>query len=94
MEVSYLLDSPLFRCLAPKLEGHLHDGGVAMDLYINGKYTCSSNAVYGGETGTAIQDGKKWETVSGMTICQGPIKVKDGDCMSMVSRHDLGKHPM
>jgi hypothetical protein len=40
-------------------EGHLHDGGVAMDLYINGKYECSSNAVYGGEGYTTIQNGKK-----------------------------------
>jgi len=27
--------------------GHIHDGGVAMHMLINGKYTCSSNAMYG-----------------------------------------------
>jgi len=27
--------------------GHLHDGGVRVSLFLNEKYTCSSNAVYG-----------------------------------------------
>jgi len=27
--------------------GHLHDGGVKVGLYINDKFTCASNAVYG-----------------------------------------------
>jgi hypothetical protein len=77
------------------IEGHLHDGGVAMDLYINDKYECSSNAVYGGETGTTkTADGKVWETISGMTLCPGPIKIKDGDYMSMNARYDLAQHPL
>jgi len=27
--------------------GHLHDGGVKVGLYLNDKFTCASNAVYG-----------------------------------------------
>jgi hypothetical protein len=77
-----------------KTEGHLHDGGIAMDLYINDKYTCSSNAVYGGETGTSIQNGKKWETISGMTLCPGPIKIKKDDFMAMTARYDQTLHPL
>jgi hypothetical protein len=65
-----------------------------MDFFVNGKHACSSQAVYGGETGTTIQDGKKWETISGMTICPGPIKVKNGDYMSMVARYDQTLHPL
>jgi hypothetical protein len=66
-----------------------------MDLHINGKYACSSNAMYGGDSGTALQpNGKKWETISGMTLCPGPIKIKDGDYMSMVARYDLSAHPL
>jgi len=75
-------------------KGHLHDGGVAMDLYVNGKYICSSNAIYGGESGTTIQNGKKWETISGMSVCPGPVKIKDGDYMTLTSRYDLSKHPL
>ncbi|KAF2429930.1 hypothetical protein EJ08DRAFT_697954 [Tothia fuscella] len=75
-------------------KGHLHDGGVAMDLLINGKYTCSSEAIYGGEGATTVQNGKKWETISGMTICSGPIKIKDGDYMQLNARYDLSKHPL
>ena len=66
-----------------------------MDLHINGKYACSSNAVYGGGTGTTkTPDGKIWETISGMSLCPGPIKIKDGDYMSMIARYDLTQHPL
>jgi len=66
-----------------------------MDLHINGQYKCSSNAMYGGESGTTTTaSGKKWETISGMTLCPGPIKIKDGDYMSMVARYDLSLHPL
>lgn len=65
-----------------------------MDLFVNGKYTCSSNAVYGGEGGTTTQNGKKWETISSMTMCPGPIKIKDGDYMTLNARYDLVKHPL
>jgi hypothetical protein len=66
-----------------------------MDMFINDKYICSSKAVYGGTTGTlADKDGKKWETISEMTGCPGPIVVKKGDYMTMVAEYDLKKHPL
>jgi len=39
--------------------GHLHDGGVAMDMFINNKYVCSSEAIYGtrGEAGSSMAGG-------------------------------------
>jgi hypothetical protein len=29
-----------------------------------------------------------------MTICPGPIKIKDGDYMQIASRYDLKLHPL
>jgi Stress up-regulated Nod 19 len=75
-------------------EGHLHDGGVAVDFSINGEYVCSSNALYGGEGFTTHVDGQKWETIAGMTLCPGPIKIKDGDYMVINSRYDQTVHPL
>lgn len=65
-----------------------------MDLFINDKYECSSDAVYGGDTHTADNNGKKWETIAGMTICNKTISVQDGSTMSLVARYDLTKHPL
>jgi hypothetical protein len=72
----------------------LDDGGVAMDLHINDAYVCSSNAIYGGESGTNVKDGKKWETISAMSLCPGPFKINEGDYMNLTSRYDLTRHPL
>jgi len=37
--------------------GHLHDGGVKVSMYLNDKFTCSSNAVYGEKEGDAGMEG-------------------------------------
>jgi len=74
--------------------GHLHDGGELMELYLNGKKVCTSNAVYGGKGGTMVIDGKKWETISEMTDCNGTIPVKKGDTLKMKAAYDLEKHPL
>jgi hypothetical protein len=63
-----------------------------MDLFINGKYACSSNAIYGDEKHLGVQNGEKWETISGMTLCPGPFKIKDGDYMTLNARYDRTKH--
>ena len=64
-------------------KGHLHDGGVSMDLSINGKYVCSSNAIYGGEGNTVTKGNSTWETIAGMSICPGPIEIKDGELIKI-----------
>lgn len=74
--------------------GHLHDGGEAMELYLNGKKVCTSKAIYGGEGGTMVVAGKKWETISEMTDCDGTIPVKTGDRLKMKALYDLDKHPL
>jgi hypothetical protein len=74
--------------------GHLHDGGVAMQLFINDKKVCSSNAGYGGEGASTSIGGQQWEVLSSMDYCDGPFKVKKGDQLSMASVYDLKKHPL
>jgi hypothetical protein len=71
-------------------KGHLHDGGVAMHLYINDQYKCSSKATYGGSIAGAAT-----ETINGMNDCNDtPIALKKGDFFTMVSEYDLVKHPL
>jgi hypothetical protein len=88
-----------------------------MHMLINGKYTCSSNALYGyrgddamggmggkGHSGgshaaAAPAKGKggvqaKILTVSNMTDCVGPFKVKKGEYVQLRAEYDLKKHPL
>lgn len=63
-------------------------------MYINEKLACSSKAIYGGALGTRIgEDGKVWETMSGVRPCWGPIEVKKGDNIVLKVNYDLEKHP-
>jgi len=70
--------------------GHLHDGGVQMDMSINGKHACTSKAGYGGESGSEGSG----ETISSMGYCDGPIPVKKGDALTMSTIYDLKAHPL
>jgi len=88
--------------------GHLHDGGVKVSLFINGKYKCTSDAVYGDKSGSddgmggmggmSRGGGGKGasgiKTISKMTACRGPFPVKKGDTMKLVAEYDLKKHPL
>jgi hypothetical protein len=76
-------------------QGHMHDGGSQMELFLNGKPICTSYAKYGGEGATTTIDGKTWETISGMSLCnEKPIPVKVGDALTMTAVYDLQRHPM
>ena len=74
----------------------MHDGGSKMILYLNDYEVCSSNATYGGDGATATSGtgGEKWQTISEMTSCNEPIKVKKGDYIKIESQYDLEKHPV
>jgi hypothetical protein len=76
------------------LGGHLHDGGVAMELYLNNDLICNSEDSYGGRAGTLVENGQKWETISKMEECPKPMKVKKNDVMKMVAVYDTEKHPL
>jgi len=74
--------------------GHMHDGGVNVDLKINGITICDSKAIYGGEKGTFKTDeGQVWETVSATSECSDPVKVSKGDVVTLQTNYDLEKHP-
>jgi hypothetical protein len=75
--------------------GHLHDGGSHVDLILNGKKVCTSQAGYGGgDDKTASVNGKEWAVLSSMSYCDGPYPVKKGDTLAMNVVYDLKKHPL
>jgi hypothetical protein len=75
---------------------HMHDGGSALKLFINEQLECESFARYGGteQSQMVSADGKKWETISSMSECEKPLKVKKGDKLRMVADFDTVKHPL
>ncbi|QDS69951.1 hypothetical protein FKW77_002402 [Venturia effusa] len=75
--------------------GHMHDGGDAVLLNVNGKPICESKATYGGETFSTADNGsgKKWETISNMAMCVDPVKVSKNDQISVEARFDTEAHP-
>lgn len=77
------------------LRGHLHDGGTVMELMVNGRSICNSTATHGEKEGTLIdEEGKKWETISKMPLCEEPVKVVRGDKLSMIAYYDTELHPL
>jgi Stress up-regulated Nod 19 len=73
---------------------HLHDGGTAVNLYHNGKLYCTSNAIYGGGSGSLSVDGKSVDTIAKLTECNEPLKVKVGDTLKVEAFYDTTKHPL
>jgi hypothetical protein len=64
-------------------KGHLHIGGTKMELSLNDKVICTSDATY-----------DKLGTISSMSTCSPMAPVKKGDWISMRSVYDLKAHPM
>jgi hypothetical protein len=70
-----------------------------MILNINDKFACASTANYGTDASGGHSHGGAGadvsiKTITSMTPCQGPIKVKKGDTVSMIVEYDLHKHPL
>jgi hypothetical protein len=65
-----------------------------MQLLLNEKFVCNSTATYGGKGGTVTLNGKEWQTISSMSECREPLKVKKGDNISMKSFYNTIKHPL
>lgn len=68
------------------------------------KGSCVSDATYGG-AGHSHMGGmgggmrrsverRDGGGISGMSVCRGPVEVKAGDTMKMISEYDLKKHPL
>jgi hypothetical protein len=69
----------------------MHDGGSSIQILVNDKWACTSNAIYGTKMKSA--DGKEWTTISQMTECAQPIEVKKGDQIKLVATFDEIAHP-
>lgn len=75
-------------------------------MFLNGKHTCSSMAVYGdadekkghghGGKGMAMKrdSAESIKTITSMTTCNGPFNIKKGDSMVLNAQYDLSKHPL
>jgi hypothetical protein len=72
----------------------MHDGGVGVAAYVNGKLVCNSVASYGLEGGRTIVDGKEWKTISKMSECLDPIELKKGDTIKLEASFDNVAHPL
>jgi hypothetical protein len=73
------------------LRGHLHDGGVSLNVKLNGSILCESKAVYGGNGEKA----GNWTTISSMTMCgdKQPLAVKKGDQITVETLFDFERYP-
>jgi hypothetical protein len=72
-------------------EGHLHNGGSKMFMFINDKIVCTSEAIYGGQDPSLPS--AAGASITKLTPCQVPIPVKKGDWLSMAAEYDLKNHP-
>jgi hypothetical protein len=74
--------------------GHMHDGGSNIEVKVNDKLACDSQAIYGGKghVGTT-HDGKTWQTIGDMKTCPEGVVVRKGDKISMSANYDLEAHP-
>jgi hypothetical protein len=79
-------------------------------MFLNNKFTCASNAIYGDKAqyssgmGSSGMAGKKKrggggkvtsiKTISKIVPCQGPFPVKKGDTLKLIAEYDLSKHPL
>ena len=63
-------------------KGHMHNGGEAMVMSLNGKEICRSVPNYIGDN------------IQGMSDCRLDIPVRVGDAMQLESIYDLAAHPL
>ena len=75
-------------------EGHIHEGGIQVDLFLNNRYLCSSKATYSPAVGSVDVSGKQWRSITGMTICPGPMEVKKGDFLEVNAQYDFSKYSL
>ena len=66
-----------------------------MDLYLNDKKICTSEAVYGSTLGSDAPGAtKNWTTITKMTECNEVIPVKVGDKLRVDASYDKVAHPL
>jgi len=63
--------------------GHLHSGGVKMDMNINGKTIC-----------TSLPDYNSKGVITNMTLCPDQIPIRTGSYMTISAEYNLAKHKL
>jgi len=63
--------------------GHLHSGGVKMELNVNGKTVCTSRPTYNSKG-----------VITNMSLCPDIIPITRGSYVTISSEYDLSKHPL
>jgi len=78
--------------------GHMHDGGVQVQILQNGNAVCKSNAVYDAKpeyipSPKALDLGAaKMSHISSYTPCNGIGEIKKGDKLSLTASYDFDTH--
>jgi hypothetical protein len=82
--------------------GHLHDGGMNVEVFQNKKMICDSTAGYGGAAYTgggsataaspSSSDMNSMEHISEMSTCNDLGQIKKGDQVWITANYDFGKH--
>jgi len=70
--------------------GHMHDGGVNVQISVNGKQVCESNAEYG--TSPDYSSGADSKHISRYTPCINIGAVKKGDKLAISTTYDFDKY--
>ena len=70
--------------------GHLHDGGIAIELWVNNVLACRSLPTYG-KPKNAGPDFP--ETIIDMETCETPFRIHKKDLLRVVTYYDIDKHP-
>jgi hypothetical protein len=82
--------------------GHMHDGGVQVELYVNGKLSCTSKQLYANRRGhyTEPKDGTivshmvmpAGSHISDVGVCKNWATVKKGDTLTVKGFFDANSH--
>jgi hypothetical protein len=71
--------------------GHLHDGGTAIELWLDNKLICHSVPTYGPPPGGKVDSGL---TIVDMSWCYDPVRIKKGDTLTVKTFYDTTVHPL
>jgi hypothetical protein len=82
--------------------GHQHDGGVMVELHVNGQVSCLSKQMYGNRRGGYVEprDGSVISTmvmpagshISDTAICKDWGEVRAGDRVKTIAYYDANQH--
>jgi len=104
--IDFLVPTPQYSRTSPEItvpkdallvsmSAHMHDGGANMELKINGKTACISNAMYStGDDKVQMKDGMEASSIIGMSRCYDRVQLKAGDKLTVTGNYDISKHPM